>query len=86
MNRKQKILTALAAILGSIGIVLAAAGVYIKHKQAVSISIIRGAGGPTSIFLAGKVGNDFGSSLGVLAVVILLGALVLGICIGRRRK
>lgn len=55
MNTKQKILIALAAILGLIGIALAAAGASIRHKQAVSVSIIGASDGPTSIFLAGKV-------------------------------
>ena len=86
MNHRQKILITLAAILGCAGIALAVAGAYIKHKQAVSVSIIGGADGPTSVFLAGKVGNDFSSSLGVLAAVIFLGALALGIYIGRRKK
>lgn len=86
MNRKQKILAALAAILCCAGIALGAAGAYIGHKQAVSVSIIGGADGPTSIFLAGKVGNDIGSSLGVIAGVAVLGAVILGICIGRRKK
>lgn len=86
MNRKQKILAALAAILCCVGIALGAAGAYIRQIKAVSISIIGGADGPTSIFLAGKAGNDFGSSLVVMAGVAVLGAVILGICIGRRKK
>lgn len=39
-----------------------------------SISIIGGADGPTSIFLAGKIGFDFGwlNLLGLILVVLLL--------------
>ena len=48
----------MAIILGVIGLVLAGFSAVLKWKKQMSVSIIGGADGPTSIFLAGKVGND----------------------------
>ena len=43
--------------LSVIGIVTAVVTVIFKLKRQMSISIIGGADGPTSVFIAGKVGN-----------------------------
>lgn len=58
-------------IITIIGIVMAAWGihVYVFAKEATSI-LIGGADGPTSVFIAGKVGNGFG--LGTIFVGIIL--------------
>lgn len=58
-------------ISGVAGLLIIIGGIILKQKEAVSVSVIGGADGPTSIFLAGKVGNDF-SGLGIVAGVILL--------------
>lgn len=47
-----------------------------KGKRAAAISIIGGADGPTSIFLAGKVGDLYSVGAGAAGVVLLL---ILGI-------
>ena len=63
----------MAIILGVMGLVLAGFSVVLKWKKQMSVSIIGGADGPTSIFLAGKVGNDFsvaGIVVGILFIVI----------------
>lgn len=63
----------MAIILGVIGLVLAGFSAILKWKKQMSVSIIGGADGPTSIFLAGKVGNDFsvaGIVVGILFIVI----------------
>lgn len=63
----------MAIILGVIGLVLAGFSAVLKWKKQMSVSIIGGADGPTSIFLAGKVGNDFsvtGIVVGILFIVI----------------
>lgn len=65
----------LAGVIGVIGILIVALGIEWKMKKAVSISIIGGADGPTSVFLAGKVGNDFSLAaivLGIILVVLIL--------------
>lgn len=47
----------LGIILIIIGIMTAALGIILKVKGQMSVSVIGGADGPTSIFVAGKVGN-----------------------------
>ena len=63
----------MAIILGVMGLVLAGFSAVLKWKKQMSVSIIGGADGPTSIFLAGKVGGDFsvaGIVVGILFIVI----------------
>lgn len=63
----------MAIILGVMGLVLAGFSAILKWKKQMSVSIIGGADGPTSIFLAGKIGNDFsvaGIVVGILFIVI----------------
>lgn len=51
---------------------IAIAGIITKAKGATSI-VIGGADGPTSVFIAGKVGNGFGLGTifaGVILVVV----------------
>lgn len=44
---------------------------FLTDKEAYAISIIGGADGPTSIFLAGKVGDGLNVAIGVGVIVIL---------------
>ena len=53
-------------IIGILGVVIICLGVFMNIKGGKSVSIIGGADGPTSIFLAGKVGGN--SS--VVAIII----------------
>lgn len=73
----------LAVIAGMLGVLLVSIGIITKAKKAVAISIIGGADGPTSIFLAGKVGNDF--SIGMIVIGAILVGLTI-ICVLRKRK
>lgn len=70
-------------IITIVGIVMAAWGihVYVFAKEATSI-LIGGADGPTSVFIAGKVGNGFG--LGTIFVGIIL--VVAGVVIFIKSK
>lgn len=52
------------------GIVLAIIGIITKTKESASITVIGGADGPTSIFLAGKLGSGF--SVGTILPGIIL--------------
>ena len=70
----------LTIIMAVIGILLAAIGIHWKSKAAVAVSIIGGADGPTSIFLAGKIGDGF--ILGTILIGIVL--LVVGVIIYRK--
>ena len=71
----------LGIVLSVIGIVTVIVTVILKLKRQMSISIIGGADGPTSVFVAGKVGNT--SAVAGVIVGILL--LVIGIFIIRKR-
>lgn len=73
----------MAIILGVIGLVLAGFSAVLKWKKQMSVSIIGGADGPTSIFLAGKIGNDF-SVAGIVVGILLLA--IAGLLMLRKKK
>ena len=56
-----------------IGILLAVAGIVMKVKGTMAVSVIGGADGPTSVFVAGKLNGDLSNAL------IIAGGIVLGI-------
>lgn len=62
-------------MIGILGVILAVIGMIGKEKEQMSVAIIGGADGPTSIFLVGKVGG------GVSSVFITVGLLLLVIAI-----
>ncbi|MBQ6788362.1 MAG: oxaloacetate decarboxylase [Lachnospiraceae bacterium] len=64
-------------IMGIMGILLTIAGVVSKAKKAVAISIIGGADGPTSVFLAGKVGTGASVSLIIVGVILIAITIIL---------
>lgn len=72
-----------AGIVGAAGVILIALGIGMKWRGSSSIEIIGGADGPTSIFIAGKVGGGF--SLGILFGGILALCAVL-ILLKKRKK
>ena len=74
---------AVTAVLGLLGILAVCVGIDMKQKSAVAVSIIGGADGPTSIFLAGKVGNDFSMAGIVIGILLIITAAIL---IARSRK
>ena len=53
-------------------------------QKSMTVSIIGGADGPTSIFLAGKVGGAYSMILYLISLIIIL--LIVGILIYMRRK
>lgn len=73
----------MAIILGVMGLVLAGFSAVLKWKKQMSVSIIGGADGPTSIFLAGKIGNDF-SVAGIVVGILLL--VIAGLLMLRKKK
>lgn len=58
-------------IISAVGVIAIALSIILKLKKSVSISFIGGADGPTSIFLAGKIGGDF-STMGIVCGIILI--------------
>ena len=67
-RRRFRMKKAITIIIAVLGVIVAAIGIQGKAKNAVAISIIGGADGPTSVFIAGKVGDG-----------MILGAILLGI-------
>lgn len=68
--------------LSGIGIVTVIVTIILKLKRQMSISIIGGADGPTSVFIAGKVGNT-SAAVGVIAGIVLL---VIGFFMIRKKR
>ena len=54
-------------------------------KEAVAVSIIGGADGPTSIFLAGKVGGTSSMILYLLSLVVILIGVGIVICLKKKK-
>lgn len=75
----RKVWIGLTGVFGIVCIGLTAAMEYLKHKKAVSVSVIGRADGPTSVFLAGTVGDlrPLQIGLAVAGVFSLLVSLVL---------
>lgn len=69
-------------VLGVIGVAAAALSIMIRTKGNASISIIGGADGPTSIFLAGKVGG----ASSTITIIIGIIFVVIGVMAFTRRK
>lgn len=69
-------------MMAAAGILISVLSVVLKVKKTVSFSLTGGADGPTSIFLAGKVGNS--SFMITVAVGILL--LISGIFMIAKKK
>ena len=72
----------IVVIIAILGIILAGFGISAKIKGAASVGIIGGADGPTTVFVAGNVGDLF--SIGVIIVGIIL--VVAGAIIYRKIK
>lgn len=73
----------MAGILGVMAGCVLILGVIVKRKGAMAISVIGGADGPTSLFIAGKVGNRFSHGL-ILGGV--LGLAVVGLFFWKRKQ
>ena len=72
-------------LAAAVGLMLTAAGAWIKSRQ-MSVAIIGGAGGPTSIFVAGKINGAAFMEAGAMLVAggLLIGLLL--VLIFRRKK
>lgn len=68
----KKLMAVIAAV---IGFLLIGWGVNLKMNNSVAISIIGGADGPTSVFIAGKIGD------GMIGGIILCGVIFTGLAI-----
>ena len=68
-------------IMGIFGILLSVVGIAVKLKKSVSVSVIGGVDGPTSVFVAGRVNENTPAQL-LLAGMILF---VIGAIVFRKR-
>ena len=73
-------------LAAAVGLMLTAAGAWIKSRQ-MSVAIIGGADGPTSIFVAGKIN---GGAFMEAGAILVAGGLVIGLLLflvfRRKRK
>lgn len=67
----------LLCLFGILSACTLVSGIYMKTKTVRSVSIIGGADGPTSIFIAGRVGDGFTSLILGIGLCCLIGAVVL---------
>ena len=65
-----------------LSIIIFVTGINIKINQRISVGIIGGADGPTSVFIAGKVPEGLGI-MGILCGILLLGV---GLCVVRMKN
>lgn len=66
-----------ALLLCVFGVIVTVVSIILKVKKHMSVSIIGGADGPTSIFLAGKVGGDFALPGILIGIVLIVLAVIL---------
>ena len=61
----------------ALSIIVFITGLIMKMKQRAAIGIISGADGPTSVFIAGTVGNGFGMSTIFAGVILVIAAVLI---------
>ena len=82
LQKGKVIMKKVGITVSIIGVILVIAGIVQKSKKSMAISIIGGADGPTSIFLAGKSG----SMPAITAMVAGIIMLIIGVFLIMRRK
>lgn len=70
----RKILSIIGIMIGIMALIIGGAMKVIKP---FTVSIIGGADGPTSVFLAGKVGSEVSGRLLIIGVVFLIFSVIL---------
>lgn len=76
--KNSKVYKTVTILIGIIGVLLIAAeAMSIGKGSAKAISIIGGADGPTSIFIAGKTGTEMMAAGIVVGVILVVIAVVL---------
>lgn len=64
-------------VVGIVGCIAAVLGIIYKVRGSFSVAIIGGADGPTSVFVAGKVGQDFSVLAIAVGIILILAAAIL---------
>ena len=68
----MKVKKVLGIIMGILGVVLVIIEILLKMKESMSISVIGGADGPTSIFLAGRIVGNISILIIILGVILMV--------------
>lgn len=68
-----------ATIVGAITIIMS---IVLKFMEEKTVSIVGGADGPTSVFVAGKIGNGSG----MIGILVGIGIIVVGLIIILRKR
>lgn len=68
----MKVKKVLGIIMGILGLVLVIIEILLKMKESMSISVIGGADGPTSIFLAGRIGGNLSILIIIVGVILMV--------------
>lgn len=55
-----------------LGVVLTVIGIVLKQKENMAVSVIGGADGPTSVFIAGKLNGDMFISFIIIGIILLI--------------
>lgn len=61
----------ISVIAGMAGLVVVCLGVFLKVRGMGAISVIGGADGPTSIFIAGRVGSGLSVDMIVVGIIMI---------------
>lgn len=74
---KESMKKMVGIIMGIFGIILSVVGIAVKLKESVSVSVIGGVDGPTSVFVAGRVNENAPAHLLLTGMILLvIGAIV----------
>lgn len=65
-----------------VGLLLVVFGGLMKMKENTAVSIIGGADGPTSVFVAGKINGE----LAIISILIGIMAVIMGVILYLKRK
>lgn len=68
----MKVKKVMGIIMGVLGAVLVVIEILLQMKESMSISVIGGADGPTSIFLAGRIGGNLSILVIIMGLILML--------------
>ena len=68
----MKVKKVLGIIMGILGLVLVIIEILLKMEESMSISVIGGADGPTSIILAGRIGGNISILIIIVGVILMV--------------
>ncbi len=64
----------ITAMVSFVGVITLACGIGLRGKGSTAVSVIGGADGPTSVFIAGKTGTNSAWYLIITGIILLVAA------------